>query len=298
MLMECQISDPALTKGHNKSHSSYGAAGSIPKGSDHPADDESSSKKRKRDEPDASDPKLREFLQVMKRGRESAMEDMSNTNLGGDLPAVPAAAVPEEESDDEYEQIPASRGKQRRIDPPQKDQASDSPPAQLMEIDTPSASQVPASDETAEPSGAKQANLEQPGLGASDDDWLRSRTNRLLDLVDPDDLERIPVQATTTNAPETKGGDVDNTVLPSPPSRVDVAVGQAAPEKEAGESTSDDPLEAIRRTSRLFVRNLSYTTTENDLRESFEKFGTLEEVRDIFVGDFSCNRKGDVMNLR
>lgn len=272
------ISDPALTKGHNKSHSSYGAAGSIPKGSDHPADDESSSKKRKRDEPDASDPKLREFLQVMKRGRESAMEDMSNTNLGGDLPAVPAAAVPEEESDDEYEQIPASRGKQRRIDPPQKDQASDSPPAQLMEIDTPSASQVPASDETAEPSGAKQANLEQPGLGASDDDWLRSRTNRLLDLVDPDDLERIPVQATTTNAPETKGGDVDNTVLPSPPSRVDVAVGQAAPEKEAGESTSDDPLEAIRRTSRLFVRNLSYTTTENDLRESFEKFGTLEEV--------------------
>ncbi|KAF7547730.1 hypothetical protein G7Z17_g7523 [Cylindrodendrum hubeiense] len=273
------ISDPALIRGQNPSHSSYGAAGNFSRDSDPTAEDELSSKKRKRDEPDASDPKLREFLQVMKRGREGAMDDMANTNMGGDVPVVPAAAVPEEESDDEYEQIPASREKQRRIDPPEKGQSSDSQPAQLMEIDTPSGNQVPTSDKTAAPSGAKQADLEQPGLGATDDDWLRSRTNRLLDLVDPDDLERVTLQDTTASTPaQTKGGDVDTTALPRPPSGRDVVVGQGASERESGEAASDDPLEAIRRTSRLFVRNLSYSTTELDLRESFQQFGSLEEV--------------------
>ncbi|KAH7155454.1 hypothetical protein B0J13DRAFT_226669 [Dactylonectria estremocensis] len=274
------ISDPALTRGHNPPHSNSGVAGNASRGWDQPAENESTSNKRKRDEPDTSDPKLREFLQVMKRGREGAMDDMGDANYTGALPTVPAAAVPEEESDDEYEQIPAPKQKQRRIDPSEKPQASVSQPAQLMDIDAPSSNQEPASDPAAEFSEAKQADLEQKGFGETDDDWLRSRTNRLLDLVDPDDLERVilPDNTTvTTPAPaQTKVGDVDNTVLPSPPSSDDVVVGQVS--EEASDPTSDDPLEAIRRTSRLFVRNLSYSTTETDLRESFEKFGTLQEV--------------------
>ncbi|KAH7156265.1 hypothetical protein EDB81DRAFT_382814 [Dactylonectria macrodidyma] len=274
------ISDPALTRGQNTPHSNSAVAGNVSRGRDQPAEDESTSNKRKRDEPDTSDPKLREFLQVMKRGRKGAMDDMGNTNYTGDLPTVPAAAVPEEESDDEYEQIPAPKQKQRRIDPSEKPQAYVSQPAQPMEIDTPSSNQGAASDPTAEPSKAKQADVEQKGLGETDDDWLRSRTNRLLDLVDPDDLELvIAPDNTTAPAPapgQAKVGDVDNTVLPSPPSSDDVVVGQVS--EEANDPTSDDPLEAIHRTSRLFVRNLSYSTTEIDLRESFEKFGTLQEV--------------------
>ncbi|KAG3175956.1 hypothetical protein PC129_g25563, partial [Phytophthora cactorum] len=145
------ISDPATTRGHGVSHSSYGAAGSIPNGSDVLAEKESSTKKRKRDEPDASDPKLREFLQVMKQGREGALDNVANTDVG-DLSVLPGTAVPEEESDDEYEQIPAPREKQRRIDPPEQTQASSSQPAQLMEIDAPSGNQTPAPAESAEPS--------------------------------------------------------------------------------------------------------------------------------------------------
>ncbi|KPM38608.1 Multiple RNA-binding domain-containing protein 1 [Neonectria ditissima] len=266
------ISDPATTRGHGVSHSSYGAAGSIPNGSDVLAEKESSTKKRKRDEPDASDPKLREFLQVMKQGREGALDNVANTDVG-DLSVLPGTAVPEEESDDEYEQIPAPREKQRRIDPPEQTQASSSQPAQLMEIDAPSGNQTPAPAESAEPSESKQAGLEQPGFGASDDDWLRSRTNRLLDLVDPDDLERVPVQDISAPAPapapapaQTEMSDASNNTQPSPG---DGAVQGAV---------EGDALDAIRRTSRLFIRNLSYTTTEQDLRESFQKFGTLEEV--------------------
>jgi multiple RNA-binding domain-containing protein 1 len=49
-------------------------------------------------------------------------------------------------------------------------------------------------------------------------------------------------------------------------------------EASGGELAKDDSLEAIRRTSRLFVRNLPYSATQEDLREAFERFGTIEEV--------------------
>lgn len=54
-------------------------------------------------------------------------------------------------------------------------------------------------------------------------------------------------------------------------------------EEPASEATpvhtkSDNPKELIEDTGRLFVRNLSYACTEQDLRELFEKYGTLSEV--------------------
>jgi multiple RNA-binding domain-containing protein 1 len=39
------------------------------------------------------------------------------------------------------------------------------------------------------------------------------------------------------------------------------------------------PAEMIADTGRLFVKNLPYTCTEEDLRKLFEKFGPLSEVR-------------------
>ncbi len=37
-------------------------------------------------------------------------------------------------------------------------------------------------------------------------------------------------------------------------------------------------LELIKRTSRIFVRNLSYSVTEDDLQQFFGSFGLVEEV--------------------
>ncbi|RSL71387.1 hypothetical protein CEP53_001506 [Fusarium sp. AF-6] len=264
------ISDPALHKGQNTSHSNHGSAGTgtgtgtITKGTERPIvkDSDASSKKRKRDEPQTSDPKLREFLQVMKTGGEGALEDATNANQGDGASAIPAAVVPEEDSDDEYEQIPTRREKQRRIEAPEKVPTLES-----------------LAPQTTESSETKQTDLEQPTVVAEDDDWLRSRTNRLLDLVDPDELERTPAQGhAVKETSHAEGGDVVNSPQANPSDEDEMTAEERAVEASGGEPPKDDSLEAIRRTSRLFVRNLPYSATEEDLRGTFEQFGTLEEV--------------------
>lgn len=49
-------------------------------------------------------------------------------------------------------------------------------------------------------------------------------------------------------------------------------------EEEKVNAKSENPKELIEDTGRLFVRNLSYACTEQDLRDLFEKYGTLSEV--------------------
>ncbi|EEU48062.1 uncharacterized protein NECHADRAFT_30669 [Fusarium vanettenii 77-13-4] len=262
------ISDPSLLKGQNTSHSKHASAGTgtgtITKGTEHPIvkDSDASSRKRKRDEPQAADPKLREFLQVMKTGGEGALEDATNAHQADGASAIPAAAVPEEDSDDEYEQIPTRREKQRRIEAPEKPPTSES-----------------LAPQTAESSETKQPYLEHSAVVAEDDDWLRSRTNRLLDLVDPDDLERTPTQGPVVKETgHAEGGEVVNSPQANPSDEDEMTAEDQPVEPSGGEPPKDDSLEAIRRTSRLFVRNLPYSATEEDLRETFEGFGTLEEV--------------------
>lgn len=229
----------------------------------------------------------------MKEGREGAMDDGVRGGLGDGVVAVAATAVPEEESDDEYEQIPARKEKQRRIEPPAKPLVSETLPSQLKEAKEVSDMQdkAPAGDEPVESADATKPAVEQPKeVVAEDDDWLRSRTNRLLDLVDPDDLERTPVQGpSTTETDHAQGGDAMEITPDDPPAADDVEMDEPAAEATGGEPAKDDSLEAIRRTSRLFVRNLPYSATEDDLRESFEQFGTIEEVcfKRIFVS-FLC----------
>ncbi|KAH7197213.1 uncharacterized protein B0J16DRAFT_352295 [Fusarium flagelliforme] len=281
------ISDPALNRHQSAAHSKPASQPSTTiKGKEQSAEKDSDStlRKRKRDEPQAAaaDPKLREFLHVMKEGREGAMDDGVRGGLGDGVAAVAATAVPEEESDDEYEQIPARKEKQRRIEPPAKPLVSETLPSQLKEAKEVSDMQdkAPAGDEPVESADATKPAVAQPKeVVAEDDDWLRSRTNRLLDLVDPDDLERTPVQGpSTTETDHAQGGDAMEITPDDPPAADDVEMDEPAAEATGGEPAKDDSLEAIRRTSRLFVRNLPYSATEDDLRESFEQFGTIEEV--------------------
>ncbi|KAJ4004382.1 Multiple RNA-binding domain-containing protein 1 [Fusarium irregulare] len=281
------ISDPALNRHQSAAHSKPASQPSTTiKGKEQSAEKDSDSilRKRKRDEPQAAaaDPKLREFLHVMKEGREGAMDDGVRGGVGDGVAAVAATAVPEEESDDEYEQIPARKEKQRRIEPPAKPIVSETLPSQLKEAKEVSDMQdkVPAGDEPVESTGAtKPAVEQQKEVVAEDDDWLRSRTNRLLDLVDPDDLERTPVQGPSiTETDHAQGGDAMEITPDNPPAADDMEMDEPAAEATGGEPAKDDSLEAIRRTSRLFVRNLPYSATEDDLREAFEQFGTVQEV--------------------
>ncbi|EFZ03619.1 ELAV/HuD family splicing factor [Metarhizium robertsii] len=267
------ISDLASRKGHSGS-CNLGAP------EDHTAprsasDHDVNTKKRKREEQETADPRLREFLQVMRSGREGAVADDSNAAVGADHAfSHGEVAVPEGESDDEYEQIPSRTEKSRRIEPRQdkSDNVARQPPPR--DERTPKDNIKEAGENKAEAIDSEMTDQGPSATGATDDDWLRSRTNRLLDLVDPDDLASgavlNPVDATTEQ-------DMENDRLSSHSSD-EVTPGTTTDVATSKETATEDAVSAISRTSRLFVRNLPYSATEDDIRETFDKFGTLQEV--------------------
>lgn len=175
---------------------------------------------------------------------------------------VQALEIPEGESDGEYETVPK---KSRKQSPPRIAAALAPAPAV---IEQPILSEVPVADPTAP--------------NASDDDWLRSRTNRLLDLMDPEDIvggsipnptsQNIKVVAETRVSADEPA---DEPVDPNDKPPEETLEG----EKEQEEEEKPDPtIEAIKTNGRLFVRNLPYSASEDDLRKLFEPFGSLEEV--------------------
>lgn len=212
----------------------------------------------------------------MRSGREGAVADDSNAAVGADHAfSHREVAVPEGESDDEYEQIPSRTEKSRRIEPRQdkSDNVARQPPPRDERTSKDNIKE--AGENKAEAIDSEMTDQGPSATGATDDDWLRSRTNRLLDLVDPDDLASgavlNPVDATTEQ-------DMENDRLSSHSSD-EVTPGTTTDVATSKETATEDAVSAISRTSRLFVRNLPYSATEDDIRETFDKFGTLQEVR-------------------
>lgn len=111
---------------------------------------------------------------------------------------------------------------------------------------------APSDTENAEPS-------------ASDNDWLRGKTSRLLDIMDPEELQdrtTVPT-AEETNRP------------------ADVVESDEQSPDEVEPQTPEDIHTAGRvevLNGRLFVRNLPFTADEQALREKFSDFGKLDEV--------------------
>lgn len=224
--------------------------------------EDESSKKRKREVLDEADHKLQEYLEVMghptKRARD---QEALNGNVQPELASALSPAIIEAgESDDEYEDIPARHSKGST----QVSSADvDIPPAPAANVEnpTPAAGDGPARE------------APQVSVDATDDDWLRSRTSRLLDLVDPDDpgfATRVaPSVPAAVSAPEPQKSPPDATKLDLDGVNEDLPV-------QVG--SSEDVAKLVEKTSRLFLRNLSYNVTEDDIREHFAKFGNLEEV--------------------
>jgi multiple RNA-binding domain-containing protein 1 len=125
-----------------------------------------------------------------------------------------------------------------------------------------------------------QQKVEQPP--ASDLDWLRARTSRTLGLVSDDEeseddkdnkavsedaesimsMDDIPEPVPTDQPSVTPDTDHSDTEQPNTAAKT---------EKSAEEAK-------ILRTGRLFMRNLVYGVTEDDLREVFSPYGQIEEV--------------------
>ncbi|KAH8679794.1 hypothetical protein BGZ60DRAFT_400689 [Tricladium varicosporioides] len=212
--------------------------------------------KRKRSDVDEGDPKLKEFLEVMQPASKAKKWTAGTTedDIGEPPSKIQALEVPEAESDEEYESVPK---KSRKSSPPKA--------AELVVPVTVTKTIVDESITNDEP----MIDINT----ATDDDWLRSRTNRLLDLMDPDEI------ATKAQSQTNEGSGVVVETHKAEPEFEGFAEPSTGNEISDEEEERPDPIiEAISATGRLFVRNLPYTATEEDLRSHFEKYGALEEV--------------------
>ncbi|THY94654.1 hypothetical protein D6C92_04773 [Aureobasidium pullulans] len=221
--------------------------------------------KRKRVTPEPEvkekDPKLSEFLNAMQapsklRGTRGEEVNIAAQEL--DTKVV----VPEADSDFEYESVPKKqKSAAPAVKPPPVPAATDA-----MNIDKPGLPQGDQVEEGAQPTTEQDTVM-------NDDDWMRSRTSRLLGLADEQEEE----EAIATSRPS-------HTVAASPSPEPTLQPEPAAKEEEfegfEDEATQlmDDVEEKVRASQRLYLRNLSYATREDDLRTTFAGFGNLEEV--------------------
>lgn len=168
--------------------------------------------------------------------------------------------IPEGESDDEYQVLSKK---------PKNIQRKPSPEVEPVRESEPTVSEaVESQDAAVQPDKLQDAPADEAGP-VSDADWLRSRTNRVLDLVVDDDIDDTPQPTTHNNDITVEDEPVEAAAtLPEVTSAEEVQGSDAEPSEE----------DKVRQTGRLFLRNLHYDVTEDDIREQFAKFGSLEEV--------------------
>jgi multiple RNA-binding domain-containing protein 1 len=229
--------------------------------------------KRKREQAELEqDPKLKEFLQVYQAPSKTNV--WTNGDIQQDVAvtaaeeALPAVVVPEDESDDDYQVI--AKKPKTATDPATlvyADSASKPPPPEQStsltnDVSTQHDEGMEGVEKIAEPSGGP----------VTDDDWLRSRTNRVLDLVEDDELPatagQVPVREPPRQAQPESVEQTEET------EQAELQQIEAHP----SEVPNSDEVEKIRETGRLYLRNLHFDVTEEELRQHFVKYGSLEEV--------------------
>ena len=223
----------------------------------------------------ADDPKLKEFLDAMKpKSKRKAWESEEQAAELQTLEIGDSKTQAEtNQSDEEYEEVPKNTKRRKP--------ASDAPNASLEEVvEAPITSLENDTNEPTSEAGMESTSGDQPAV--SDSDWARSRTSRLLGLLDDEEEEaadsnRKAVSDFSDDDEEPEKGlskvqqvNEPESSIPTPPSD---------PMDEDTATPTDPHVEAVRSSMRLFVRNLPYDVKESDLETEFESFGNLEEVR-------------------
>lgn len=199
----------------------------------------------------------------------SVIQHSSNTKTWAnddDIPP-PAANDPTEKAQPEAEDAPQdltyAQRKKAKLGGVEDSYASEKVEDEPMVVDA--SGDAPDPEAAAGEDGAAQTE-EQP---VSDADWLRSKTSRLLGLLDEDEQAEFDSAPRAPPAePSDTGSEKAENAEPAPE---DTAKAPQAPEV-------DTNIENIRLSARLFVRNLPYDTTEADLEPVFGPFGRVEEV--------------------
>jgi multiple RNA-binding domain-containing protein 1 len=239
--------------------------------------------KRKRDgENKSQDPKLQEYLSLM--GQSSKTRTWANDD---DMIKPSADTVPvinqSAQEETQHEELPSHPKKAKTEKPPTVAKPEQPEPMVIDKSEVEETQETPTEDNSAVP------EVETAPL--SDADWLRSKTSRLLGLLDEDELDEFDQHKTvaTAGAPAKVRSRSSSPVVVSPQhdeeSRT-AAIENIAPNTtdvdNIPEATVEDPnIDLIRASARLFLRNLAYDTTESDLQPIFDRFGKIEEVSTV-----------------
>lgn len=221
------------------------------------------------------DPKLKEFLEAYKsKSKKKEAEDALMQDVGdGAVHEEATVEIPTAESDDEYEQVP-KKARHAKVDAPKVDET--------LSTALPTAEEV-----SKEINDQNESPAVEGAAPVSDADWARSRTSRLLGLLDDEEEEAVHSRPSGTDDEDegeetiTKSSKpVEEPVssIPTPPADDN--------SNQQDEATAAEPVdadvEAVRKSMRLFVRNLPYDARKEDLETEFERFGNLEEVSKHF----------------
>ena len=224
-----------------------------------------------------SSTKLQEFLEVMQppsrsktwQNQAGATHDVTDPTTKDHERVYNRA-----ESDEEYEPVPKKMKNERGIEG--KTQPLDS---LKMEADRPLSEHALGNISKGIDANIQELSHALPA--ASDADWLRSRTSRLLGLVDDDetlDREASPKQDEAHQATQTVVESAKS------PDNTDEGIQMTHEASEVSETAMASPSAEVEGrelgNGRLFVRNLTYTITEEELRQHFAAgaYGTIEEV--------------------
>ncbi|CAG8467637.1 18241_t:CDS:2, partial [Acaulospora morrowiae] len=145
-------------------------------------------------------------------------------------------------------------------------------------------------EDSSDKSDEGDEKLKNAKSSVSDTDWLKSRMRRKLDWVadDEEDEENSLSEGESSNVGNIRkkrkvefADDVEINDSNNQQSLKDKdsMMQDENPHNERGNTVDElPPEESIGETGRLFVRNLPYICTEEDLRKEFNKFGPLAEV--------------------
>lgn len=215
-------------------------------------------------------PKLEEFLEVMRPVSKSKVwEEHGATDIYAPQAVQPEKLeqTPAEEKEDlEYDELPKKRRKLSK---------DTQPPMAVEQEKTQEKTLVEAGEVE------KEQSPQQVFPAASDEDWLRSRTKRTLDLVEADELAQRDDQRILEPGATTQSSNI-NPISRSPSLSGDrVAANDPSENDELVHGSGTGVTHA---SNRLFLRNLPYLTTEDEIKLHIQDQGLdgLVEVSSFY----------------
>lgn len=180
------------------------------------------------------------------------------------------------------EELPSHPKKVRVQEPAANGDAEEPPAMEVDKSDDAEEGNTPVEEDA-------DADHEEAGP-VSDSDWLRSKTSRLLGLLDEDEQAEFekhkaaqPTESQSPDMEESRTAAFEDT----PQAVTDDAAVEDEDAVETAPERPDPNVDLIRDSARLFVRNLAYDTTDADLQLLFAPFGKLDEVSDLFLSNLS-----------